>query len=222
MIMLPQSLVSRGRMLGLLGSLLALVACQSAYYNTMERFGVHKRDILVDRVEDARDAQEEAKEQFASALEKFSAVMNFEGGELEARYRQLDAELKRSEARAADVSKRIAAVEDVSGALFAEWREELAQYSNADLRRQSERQLEQTQARYRELLTAMKRAESRIEPVLRPLRDQVLYLKHNLNARAIASLQSEKVSIETDISALISEMERAIAQADVFIREMRQ
>ena len=39
--------------------LLGLVAgCSSAYYNTMEKLGVHKRDIMVDRVGEARDAQE--------------------------------------------------------------------------------------------------------------------------------------------------------------------
>ena len=38
-------------------------ACQKAYYSTMEKFGVHKRDIMVDRVGEARDSQEEAKEQ---------------------------------------------------------------------------------------------------------------------------------------------------------------
>ena len=37
--------------------------CQKAYYGTMEKFGVHKRDIMVDRVEEARDSQQEAKEQ---------------------------------------------------------------------------------------------------------------------------------------------------------------
>ena len=41
-----------------------LSSCASIYYSTMETFGVEKRDILVDRVEDARDGQEDAKEQF--------------------------------------------------------------------------------------------------------------------------------------------------------------
>jgi hypothetical protein len=72
--------------LGQLAGVLALAGCQSTYYKTMETFGYHKREILVDRVEDARDSQEEAKEQFQSALEKFSAVVDFRGGELEDKY----------------------------------------------------------------------------------------------------------------------------------------
>lgn len=40
---------------------LCLGGCSSAYYKTMENFGVEKRDILVDRVEEARDAQDDAR-----------------------------------------------------------------------------------------------------------------------------------------------------------------
>ena len=57
--------------------------CQKAYYGTMEMFGKHKRDILVDNVADARDAQNQAKEQFASALEEFMSVVDSPESQLE-------------------------------------------------------------------------------------------------------------------------------------------
>jgi DNA repair exonuclease SbcCD ATPase subunit len=204
----------------LLGAL-ALSACESAYYGAMEQFGVHKRDILVDRVEEAREAQDEAREQFASALEEFSSVVEYDGGDLEEIYERLNAEFERSEDRAEDVRERVDAVERVSEALFDEWSEELEQYSNASLRRDSERQLRETRARYEELVAAMWRAEGRIAPVLDAFRDQVLYLKHNLNARAIAALRSELGSIESDVRVLLADMEAAIAESDRFIADMR-
>jgi uncharacterized protein YhaN len=197
-----------------------LCGCQAAYYGAMEKVGYHKRDILVNRVEAARDSQEEAKEQFESALERFSAVLDFHGGELEDKYRQLKQELDRSEAKAGEVRERIASVEDVAADLFAEWERELGQYTSASLRRSSQEKLEQTRRSYGKLIAAMKRVEARIEPVLTPLRDQVLYLKHNLNAQAIASLRSELVAMETDVSSLIREMEASIAEADKFIRTL--
>ena len=215
--------ISSGYKLNWLAAIMALImlaGCQSAYYSTMEQFGVHKRDIMVDRVSDARDSQEEAKEQFASALERFSSVLDFKGGTLEDKYKQLKDELDRSEKKAKEVHKRIADVEDVSEALFDEWKDELAEYSSASLRRDSERKLEQTKRQYSKLIAAMKRAEAKVEPVLTPLRDQVLYLKHNLNARAIASLQSELVNIETDVASLIREMESSIREADAFIKTL--
>jgi hypothetical protein len=196
------------------------LGCQKAYYDTMEKFGVHKRDIMVDRVEEARDSQEEAKEQFQSALEQFSTVLNFKGGKLEDKYKTLQAEYDESEAKADDVNKRINAVEDVSEALFAEWEDELDQYSNASLRRDSERKMVQTRRQYEQLIKAMHKAEAKIDPVLRAFRDQVLYLKHNLNAQAITSLQSELVGVESDIADLIQEMEKSIGEANSFIKTM--
>jgi hypothetical protein len=201
-------------------SLFAVIGCQRAYYGTMEAFGHHKRDLLVDRVEDTRDAQQDAKEQFQSALEKFSAVVNFSGGKLEENYKGLKTELERSESKANAVRKNIGDVENVSNALFKEWKSELEQYTNDNLRRASELKLEQTRRRYAQLIGAMKRAEAKIEPVLSAFRDQVLFLKHNLNAQAIASLQDELASVKADIASLIKEMEASIAEADAFIKAM--
>ena len=87
----------------------------------MEAFGKHKRDILVERVSNARDSQTEAKEQFKNALEEFSSVLNFEGGELEEKYNKLNAEYQKSEAKANAVRNRIKDVKNVATALFREW-----------------------------------------------------------------------------------------------------
>lgn len=197
-----------------------LAGCQSAYYGAMEKFGIEKRDILVDRVDDARDAQQDAKQQFESALAQFIAVTNFSGGELEAQYNKLKSEFDDCESRANAVHKRIDDVERVAGDLFKEWEKELAQYTSADLRRSSQKQLDTTRARYRELISSMKRAEKKLDPVLAAFRDRVLYLKHNLNARAIASLKTERARMQADIAALVADMNRSIAEADRFIRDM--
>lgn len=212
--------LSRWAIPGVLVLSLAAVGCSSVYYNTMETFGRHKRDILVNRVQNARDGQEEAKEQFGSALEQFSAIVAFDGGDLQSQYNALKAEYDRSESKARDVSKRIASVEDVAGALFAEWEKELDQYNSADLRRRSEQQLADTKVRYFELISVMQRAESKMQPVLDTLHDQVLYLKHNLNARAIASLEGTAAGLKSDVAALVAEMNKAIAEADRFIAAM--
>jgi hypothetical protein len=188
----------------------------------METFGYHKRDILVERVEESRDAQEQAKEQFKSALEKFSEVVTYDGGELEKKYNQLKSELDKSEAKAGKVRDRIDAVQDVAEALFSEWEKELDQYTNERYRETDEQLLTQTKQSYAKLMGAMKKAEARMEPVLTAFRDQVLFLKHHLNARAVASLQDELVVIESDVASLVAEMEASIAEADAFINDMKE
>jgi hypothetical protein len=198
-----------------------MFSCRSTYYATWEKLGKHKRDLLVDRVEDAREDQEEAKQQFRTALERFSDVVQLQDTNLKKKYDALKSEIDRCESRASTVSGRIDSIETVSADLFEEWRTELKQYSSDELRRASERQLEQTRQRYEELIGAMKRAEEKMQPVLTAFRDHVLFLKHNLNAQAIASLQGEFAELEGDTAELIREMEAAIAEADQFIREMK-
>lgn len=196
---------------------LGTAACRSAYYGTLEAFGVHKRDVLVDRVEEGRDAQEAAKEQFQSALEAFRAVEDFDGGALEQLYTKLQREYDESERKVAAVEGRIESIENVAGDLFAEWEGELQEIGSDDLRRRSRETLDRTKERYEGLIAAMKRAESKMEPVLGVFRDHVLFLKHNLNAQAIASLEGSLASIESDVGNLIREMETSIAEADAFI-----
>jgi DNA repair exonuclease SbcCD ATPase subunit len=209
------------RLIAALGLGLLLTACSSTYYSAMEKVGLEKRDILVDRVEDARDSQEEAQEQFASALEQFSALVKFDGGELEDIYERLSDEYESSVEAAEDVGERIDSIEKVAGDLFEEWRDELEEYSNASLRRDSERKLNETERQYDRLVSAMRRAESRMEPVLEALQDNVLYLKHNLNASAIGALQGELGSIRADVDRLIAEMNAAIAESDSFIATLK-
>lgn len=195
--------------------------CESAYYGAWEKLGWEKRDILVDRVKEARDEQNEAKEQFQTTLERLQALTNFQGGELEARYKDLSAQYERSAARAGEVTERIDSVQDVAQDLFAEWRQEIKQYESSELRQLSEQKLRDTEARYRQLMAAMRRAEGAMRPVLARFKDQVLFLKHNLNAQAIASLQTTSAQIESDVSELIREMEASIAEANAFIKDMK-
>jgi hypothetical protein len=200
---------------------LTLAGCSSAYYGAMEKFGIAKREILADRVDATRKAQQEAKEQFADALQRFLAVTKADGGDLQKKYEELNTQFKRSESQAKEVRQRIAAVSDVGEALFREWKQELAQYSNPALRSDSQRQLDTTRRRYDALLGLMQRAAERMDPVLATFRDQVLFLKHNLNARAVSSLGSTHRTLEADISRLISDMENSIREAEIFIRDLK-
>ncbi len=205
----------------LVALVLPVAGCQRAYFSALERIGIEKRDVLVDRVQNARDSQNEASEQFRSALDAFSDLVGFDGGDLERTYERLSAEYERSEARAAEVSNRLDAVQSAADALFAEWEAELDQYADQNLRRESERQLRATRTRYESMLAAMERAERKMPPVLQAFEDQVLFLKHNLNARAIASLEGTVREIETDVDALVRDMEASIAEANAFIEQMR-
>ncbi|MEI8672364.1 DUF2959 domain-containing protein [Vibrio sp. SA48] len=207
-------------LLAVLVSIFTLTGCQSAYYSALEQVGYHKRDIMVDRVEDAKTSQQDAQQEFTSALEALSVLTNFNGGELEEVYNQINDKYQDSEQAAQEVSNRIAAIEDVSDALFDEWQSELGLYTSSKLKRASQQKLKETKASYQTMLSAMKRAEQKMTPVLNTLRDNTLYLKHNLNASAIGSMQSEFISLEQDISYAIKQMNTAIAESDKFLTKL--
>lgn len=196
--------------------------CTSVYYAGMERMGIPKRDILQRRVTRARDAQEDVKKQFSSALDRFRATVEVKGGELEARYDRLNAELERSEQRADTLEKRIDQLEDVAEALFDEWQGELSQYRRDDLRRASERRLRETRRRYDPMMAAMRRAHAKVHPVLDAFRDVVLALKHQLNARAVESFRGEVAGIEREVDALIRAMNASISAAGTFLQSLQQ
>ncbi len=206
----------------LLAALLSpVVGCASTTIAVKEKLGYAKREQLVDEVKDARNAQQQAKEQFATTLDEFKAVTGFDGGDLERQYNKLKTQADRSRDRASTVRGRIDSVERIANAMFREWDQELKQYSSETLRAASQEQLDLTRQRYHQLLDAMKAAESRMTPVLTAFDDQVLFLKHNLNARAIASLQTTVNELETEIAALIDEMNRSIDEANAFIEGMQ-
>lgn len=67
----------------------------------------------------------------------------------------------------------------------------------------------------------MRKAEKTVHPVLETLRDQVIYLKHNLNARAISALKGELNTINSDVNKLIVDMQKSIDEANLFIDRIK-
>jgi tetratricopeptide (TPR) repeat protein len=191
---------------------------RKAYYQSRESFlGHHKRDMVVVQVDQACDSLKESRDQFIDALDKFKTIINMPDSSLEQRYQQLKRRYDLCRGKADQVSQRIQAVEEISEALFAEWEAELALYSNRALRARSQQQLKKSRQQYARLLKALQMAESRMYPVLGAFQDQVLFLKHNLNAHAIAALRHEFIEIGVDIAKLIEIMEKTIGEASQFV-----
>jgi len=115
--------------------------------------------------------------------------------------------------------ERIDAVENVAEALFDEWQSELAQCERVDLRAASARRLEETRRRHKPMIAAMKRAHQRVWPVLGAMRDNVLALEQQINARA---LDREVDSVEREVNALVVEMNRSIEEDSRFLSGLDQ
>ncbi|BAM04100.1 DUF2959 domain-containing protein [Phycisphaera mikurensis] len=203
----------------------AATGCQTVrekYYNAWEYVGYDKRERLVDDVQAASEAQGEARDQFVSALDRFKALTSFDGGDLEDTYKELNAAYTSAEARAADVRERIAAVENVSRALFDEWSDDIDLIEDdPKLTRSSEQLLERTRGSLDDVLVKMNNAADSMTPILTKFHNRVIFLKGQLNAQAIASLRDVELDLSNEIDDLIEEMEASIAEADRFIGQMQ-
>lgn len=193
---------------------------RSAYYQAKESMGHPKRNMVVCHVEQACDSLQETKIHFEGALKRFKAIVIVDDTTLEYKYKLLQQQYDFCKAKADHVSCRIRAIEEVSHALFKEWEAELDEYSNRSLKARSRQQLRLSRQHYVRLIKSMKRAETKILPVLSAFKDQVLFLKHNLNAQAIAALENEFLEISIDMSQLIQVMEQTIFEANQFVARL--
>ena len=198
-----------------------LGGCQTAYYAAWEQVGKEKRHLLRDNVEKAGKEQQETSEQFKDVLTQIQALYGFDGGDLEKAYRRLKTDYEDCEKRADDVRERIAKVEQIAKDLFREWKQELEQISNPDLKAKSRKSLYVTQRRYSQLEQAMRKAERRMDPVLQKVRDYVLYLKHNLNAQAVGALKQEVGQIEVEVDSLITDLNTSIQETEAFLKDFK-
>ncbi len=211
-------MVKRAAKLTLIWLALSAAGCSTVYYSVWETLGKEKRDLLRDNVEGVREDQEDVSEQFESTLERIRAVYGIEGGELEDKYDRLKKDYDRSVERADELKERIRTVKEIAADLFAKWEREIGEISDTGLQQRSRTQLKETQSRYDDLEKALGKTEARLDPVLTKFKDQVLFLKHNLNAQAIGSLETEVQSIQRDVDGLLGDLRASIQEADQFIQ----
>ena len=102
------------RILLIAAAVMTITGCQTAYYATMETFGVEKRHLLRDNIEQAQKEQAQASEEFKDVLTRIKEIYGFDGGELEKAYTRLKSQYEQCEDRANDVKKRIANVEQIA------------------------------------------------------------------------------------------------------------
>ena len=197
-----------------------LTGCTSIFYRTMQTLGKEKRDILVQRIKDARKDQEQTKQQLQTTMEAFQALTGFQGGSLEKSYKRLNSEYESASAQASKLHDKIQSIDQVSNDLFKEWQGEINAMSNAKLKTQDTVMLRTAKTRQTTYMRAMRRTEAQIAPVLKAFQDQVLFLKHNLNARAIGSLKGTTATLQGNVAGLIQSIDASSQEADKLIASL--
>jgi hypothetical protein len=196
--------------------------CNSIYYAAMEKLGREKRDILVKRILTVKKDQQQTGEQLKSTLEVFKEVTGFEGGDLEKTYNRLHDSLDHSQDRAKELHNHVNSVDDVAKRMFSEWKGEITDMRNVTLKRQSQTLLTNAQRQHSGYMRQMRATEAKITPVLQGFNDQVVFLKHNLNARAISSLKKTSADLDLQANDLVREINDSSKEADQYIKTLAQ
>jgi chromosome segregation ATPase len=195
--------------------------CSSMKYSFWEMFGKEKRDLLKSDLNGLVSDQNAAKQKFGTALDRVKALTHFQGGDLEAEYEKLKSAHEDAAASAKAIDSRISDIETVASDLFDEWKKEDDQMQTASLKDDSERKLAETKRRYDSMHSSMVASRKSMDPALTLLNDQVLYLKHNLNAAAVGSLGTSMADVEKSIASLQQSIEASIREAQGFIDTMQ-
>jgi hypothetical protein len=186
----------------------------------MHKLGKEKRDILVSRIKDGKKDQDKAKEQLKTTMEAFQELTGFQGGDLEKTYNKLNKEYESAQSRADKVSDQVKSIDKVANDLFREWTGEIEQMQDRELKSKSRAMLRDAQSRHEQYMTAMHATEKKMEPVLQAFHDQVTFLKHNLNARAIKSLKGTAARIDSQVQSLMVDIEKSMKEADSFVASL--
>jgi chromosome segregation ATPase len=187
----------------------------------MKSFGLEKRDLLQKNVTAVKTIQETVQNQFTSALDRYMAVVSVDGNsDLAKQYRKLEKQYNKCDDEVSKLENKVNDFEHLSHDLIKEWKKELKQYSDKEMRKASSKKMKETDARLDKLLASMNQSVAATKPVLKQLHDHVLFLKHNLNSQAIAGLQQESEQIKVDADKVIATMQASITESQNFIDEM--
>ena len=192
-----------------------MTGCGGAY----KASGQYKRDLLLNRVEKARQCHERAKNQFEVVLANYADIIDANAGDIRNEYNKLNRECKRARKISKDIYRKVKDVEDIGKPLFRNWEDELGEYNNEAIRRSSEEQLDITRRNYLKLVHSIKSTEGKTAVVLASVNDQVLFLSHNLNTKALTAFKKEVASLKLQVNGLVKHMQNAINEAEDFVDE---
>lgn len=147
-------------------------------------------DDLSERIEEVHVATEVSKERMNAAVEALRSMTSsdFRGDALVA-HAELTRSIESSEEQAETLRDHVTEMKDTASELFERWAQDLEGFTNAEMRQSSQKRLEDTRTRYQTIVAAVDPALWSLDAVNRDLRDHALFLGHDFNKSAVASVR---------------------------------
>jgi len=172
---------------------------------------------LVQTVVRAENETLEGRQSFKEAFLLFQRLSSPQAIDLDKMQKDFERAMERCSDCAEALDERIDSVREELDELVDDWSSELGSYSSDTLRAKSETMLKDNQARSQRVLQALERLQGRMQPVLAKLRDYALFFHHNLNPRAIATLEDTYRDFDSECRALEAEFDKAQTEIGTFL-----
>lgn len=202
-------------------ALLTLSGCQHVYFNTMENAGIDKREIFTHRVEDARGAENQARQQLRDTLDNYRRVLLLDSSDLAQRYDLFTASQARNPVNVRALRQRVANLQDIGEAMFADWQDDLKGYRDQGLRDASAAQLDNTRTSYQRVLQQLRDTESGLNASQALFNDPQLMLRHNLTPDGTNALKNGYPAIQSQVEQQLRQMQATVDSCDAFLRQLQ-
>jgi len=193
------------------GSVLVAGGCSSA--RTAGQKTTHE---LVKQVDETSASVEKAKAQVQTTLASYNAIISNTAGDTTKAYEQLSKEIDKCQDRAEDVRKRVEKMKKTSEGLFAQWTKAIDSLDSPELKAASQQQMEATQAKFDDIMTAVRQGKDRFDPFITELNDQVTFLGFNLTPEALANLKSRADQLNRDADAMYKAVDDMLKATETY------
>jgi hypothetical protein len=207
--MRPEPLLRAGLTAGILLGLSGLGLSQGQ--------GVKQTEKLLKQAGETVKAVSEGRAQVQKTLDTYNSLVQGKAEDPKKAYKNLQKEMERCDDRVADVQRKRDEMQVEADKYFGDWNSSLAGISDPGLRKQSEDRLSKARAQYDGILEATEAAGADFKPFMTSLKDQVVYLGHDLNPAALKSLAGTASKLNGDATALFGKIDGAVSKANSYI-----
>ena len=170
-------------------------------------------DKLIDRAGDMVSAMRAARLQIGTTVDDYNTIIDGKAEENRAAYKQLQKSLKKSEKSAAAVGEQAEKMDLAASEYFASWEASLSEFTSDEMRARSEERMKETRQRYDGILQAGREAGDAFRPFVTLLKDQIVFLGHDLNPAAIEDLQDEAEKLNSQAEEVFSKVDETYRSA---------
>lgn len=181
--------------------------------------GIKQVDDLLGRIERVHLECELARERAKATMDGLRSVVLLDKTEdVVAIFASLELAIRASEDQGYKLRAAIGPMKASAEAVFERWTQDLGEFSSVDMRRRSTERMDETRARYDQIVATAGPAVTSYEVFNAGLRDLALFLGHDLNTGALQSIGPEVEVIADDALALNDKLQACLAACREYVR----